>query len=108
MPFWVAVDSMTFERWRPTLRPGGWLLDVGCGWGGMVLHAARHHGVEAVGVTISREQFEYARDRVRDEGLDDRVEIRITVEISQRKIDRSVPGRGPVRGGRDVNSWRQF
>ncbi len=59
------------------LRPGARLLDVGCGWGGMVLHAAREHGVRAVGVTLSSEQVELARDRVREAGLEDRVEIRL-------------------------------
>lgn len=58
------------------LRPGMRLLDVGCGWGGMVLHAARHHGVRAVGVTLSEEQAALARRRVADAGLADRVEIR--------------------------------
>ena len=53
------------------------LLDVGCGWGGMVLHAAQHHGVEAVGVTISRRQAELAEKRVVEAGLSDRVEIRL-------------------------------
>ena len=57
------------------LRPGMRLLDVGCGWGGMVLHAARHHGVEAVGVTISRAQADLAEKRVVEAGLDN-VEIR--------------------------------
>lgn len=42
------------------LERGLRLLDVGCGWGGMVLHAATHYGVTAVGVTISREQQELA------------------------------------------------
>ncbi len=57
------------------LRPGQRLLDIGCGWGGMVLHAAREHGVEAVGVTLSKEQADHARRRVAEAGLEDRVRI---------------------------------
>lgn len=53
------------------------LLDVGCGWGSMVLHAATNYDVDVVGVTISEEQAAFARQRVHDAGLDDRVEIRI-------------------------------
>lgn len=59
------------------LRPGQRLLDIGCGWGGMVLHAARHHGVRAVGVTISEQQAILAQERVRAAGLADRVQIRL-------------------------------
>jgi cyclopropane-fatty-acyl-phospholipid synthase len=59
------------------LQPGMRLLDVGCGWGGMALHAARHHGASVVGVTISERQYELARERVKEEGLDDLVEIRL-------------------------------
>ncbi|MBB1243851.1 class I SAM-dependent methyltransferase [Streptomyces durbertensis] len=59
------------------LRPGQRLLDVGCGWGSMVLHAVRHHGVEAVGVTISEEQAALARKRIADAGLTDRADIRV-------------------------------
>ncbi len=60
------------------LKPGMRLLDVGCGWAGMAMHAARHHGVRAVGVTLSREQADLARRRVADAGLSDRVEIRLS------------------------------
>ncbi|WP_338677897.1 cyclopropane-fatty-acyl-phospholipid synthase family protein [Streptomyces sp. SCSIO 30461] len=59
------------------LREGLRLLDVGCGWGSMAIHAAREHGVEVTGVTLSREQAAYARKRVAQEGLTDRVEIRV-------------------------------
>ena len=59
------------------LESGMRLLDVGCGWGGMVLHAAQHHGVEAVGITISKEQAALAQQRVSRAGLDGRVEIRL-------------------------------
>ena len=59
------------------LAEGMRLLDVGCGWGGMAMHAATHHGVEVVGVTISPSQAELARRRVADAGLDGSVEIRL-------------------------------
>ncbi len=58
------------------LQPGMRLLDVGCGWGGMLLHAAEHHGVQAVGVTLSRPQAELARKRAAERGLGDRIEVR--------------------------------
>jgi cyclopropane-fatty-acyl-phospholipid synthase len=59
------------------LRPGMRVLDVGCGWGSMLLHAGRHHGVTGVGVTISVEQAEEARARIAAAGLADRIEIRL-------------------------------
>ncbi|MEV6018872.1 MULTISPECIES: cyclopropane-fatty-acyl-phospholipid synthase family protein [unclassified Streptomyces] len=59
------------------LKPGQRLLDVGCGWGSMAVHAARDHGANVVGVTLSQEQAAFARKRVADEGLTDRVEIRV-------------------------------
>ena len=58
------------------LEPGMRLLDVGCGWGGMALHAVTHHGVHAVGVTLSRRQAEWASKAVAEAGVPDRVEIR--------------------------------
>jgi cyclopropane-fatty-acyl-phospholipid synthase len=59
------------------LAPGDRFLDVGCGWGSLVIHAAQRYGVRAVGVTASPAQAELARERVRDAGLADRVEIRV-------------------------------
>jgi cyclopropane-fatty-acyl-phospholipid synthase len=58
-------------------RRGMRLLDVGCGWGSMAMHAAAHHGASVVGVTISPAQAESARRRVRQAGLADRVDIRV-------------------------------
>ena len=66
------------------LLPGMRLLDVGCGWGGMAMHAARNYGVRAVGVTLSGEQAALARQRVADAGLADRVEIR---KADYREVD---------------------
>ena len=59
------------------LESGMRLLDVGCGWGSMAIHAARHHGARVVGITISEEQAAGARERVAAAGLADRVEIRV-------------------------------
>ena len=59
------------------LTPGMRLLDVGCGWGSFVIHAAREYGVRAVGVTLSQEQAAFAHSAVASAGLADRVEIRV-------------------------------
>jgi cyclopropane-fatty-acyl-phospholipid synthase len=58
------------------LKPGQRLLDVGCGWGGMVRHAVREYGITALGVTLSAEQAAWAQQRIEEEGLDDRAEVR--------------------------------
>jgi cyclopropane-fatty-acyl-phospholipid synthase len=58
------------------LQPGQRLLDVGCGWGTMVAHAATHYGVRAIGVTLSRQQAEYGQKRIAELGLSDVAEIR--------------------------------
>ncbi|MEU3271532.1 cyclopropane-fatty-acyl-phospholipid synthase family protein [Saccharomonospora sp. NPDC006951] len=58
------------------LKPGMRLLDVGCGWGGMVTHAAEHYGVQALGVTLSREQAQWAQKNIVSKGLADRAEVR--------------------------------
>ncbi len=58
------------------LEPGQRLLDLGCGWGGMVRHAVRHYGVTAIGVTLSAEQAAWGQERLQREGLADRGTIR--------------------------------
>ena len=58
------------------LRPGQRLLDVGCGWGGMVRHAAREYGVSALGVTLSRQQASWAKEAIDRERLGDLAEVR--------------------------------
>jgi cyclopropane-fatty-acyl-phospholipid synthase len=57
--------------------PGTRLLDVGCGWGSMAIHASKYHGARVVGVALSREQVDEAARRVRQAGLDRQVEIRM-------------------------------
>jgi cyclopropane-fatty-acyl-phospholipid synthase len=88
------ADEHDADRPRPTLEQaqaakrelicrklalgkGERVLDVGCGWGSFVIHAAAEHGVQAVGITLSGAQAELARRRVAEAGLEDRVEIRV-------------------------------
>ncbi|MFE7762593.1 class I SAM-dependent methyltransferase [Streptomyces sp. NPDC057438] len=70
-------DKLDLVCRKLALVPGTRLLDVGCGWGSLAVHAAREYGVQVVGVTLSQEQAAYARKRVAEEGLTDRVEIRV-------------------------------
>ena len=77
----VTLEDAQAEKYELVCRklglePGMRLLDVGCGWGGMVLHAAANHGVRAVGVTLSRRQAEWAEKAVAEAGLAERVQIR--------------------------------
>ncbi len=59
------------------LEQGDRLLDIGCGWGALVLWAARHYGVKAHGITLSRQQHELAQERIREAGLGDRVRVEL-------------------------------
>ena len=59
------------------LQPGERLLDIGCGWGAMLIHAARHYGVSGLGVTLSEGQAELARARVAEAGRADRIAIEL-------------------------------
>tara|TARA_R110000851_G_scaffold333544_1_gene515662 strand:- start:3683 stop:5005 length:1323 start_codon:yes stop_codon:yes gene_type:complete len=59
------------------LKPGERLLDIGCGWGALIIHAAQHYGVHAHGVTLSRHQFTKAQQRIDEAGLQDRVTVEL-------------------------------
>lgn len=59
------------------LKPGDRLLDIGCGWGALVIHAAHRYGVHAHGVTLSPQQLELARQRIAQAGLEDRVKVEL-------------------------------
>jgi cyclopropane-fatty-acyl-phospholipid synthase len=60
------------------LEPGMRLLDVGCGWGGMVMHAVKHYGVKAIGVTLSEQQARYGQESIEQAGLTSQAEIRFS------------------------------
>jgi cyclopropane-fatty-acyl-phospholipid synthase len=67
------------------LQPGERLLDLGCGWGGLVMHAAQHYQVDALGITLSQPQAELANRRIQEAGLSDRcrVEVRDYRELNE-------------------------
>jgi cyclopropane-fatty-acyl-phospholipid synthase len=76
--------DMSCRRLR--LKPGETLLDIGCGWGAFICHAAQHYGVHAHGVTLAQNQYDLARERIARLGLQDRV----TLELRDyTKVDRS-------------------
>jgi cyclopropane-fatty-acyl-phospholipid synthase len=78
----AALDAAQFDKCDLVARklgvaPGMRVLDVGCGWGTFAVHAARTYGAHVVGVTLSSEQATYARTRMEQQGVADRVEIRV-------------------------------
>jgi len=59
------------------LKTGERLLDIGCGWGGLIIHAAREYGARASGITLSQRQLEFAQQRIQQEGLTERCDVRL-------------------------------
>jgi cyclopropane-fatty-acyl-phospholipid synthase len=77
----ATLEEAQFEKFdlvcrKLGLKAGDRLLDVGCGWGGMVIHAAEHYGVEAIGVTLSSAQAEWAQAAIERRGLGDTAQVR--------------------------------
>jgi cyclopropane-fatty-acyl-phospholipid synthase len=77
----ASLEEAQFNKYdlvarKLDLQSGQRLLDLGCGWGGMVRHAAREYGVRAIGVTLSREQAWWAQERIKEERLDHLAEVR--------------------------------
>ncbi|MEJ8635473.1 cyclopropane-fatty-acyl-phospholipid synthase family protein [Streptomyces sp. MS2.AVA.5] len=70
-------DKLDLVCRKLALQQGDRLLDVGCGWGSLAMHAAREYGAQVTGITLSREQAAYARKRIAEAGLTDRIEIRV-------------------------------
>ena len=72
----AQIEKVDLVCRKLDLQPGQRLLDIGCGWGTMVRHAAEHYGVNVLGVTLSRQQAEWGQKQLADLGLSDRAEIR--------------------------------
>ncbi|PSJ57302.1 SAM-dependent methyltransferase [Kumtagia ephedrae] len=73
----AQTDKLEHICRKLRLKPGERLLDIGCGWGAMLIYAAKHYGVTGHGVSLSERQTELARERIRAEGLEDRITIEI-------------------------------
>jgi cyclopropane-fatty-acyl-phospholipid synthase len=73
----AQLDKLDMICRKLRLAPGERLLDIGCGWGGLVCHAARNYGVQAHGVTLSQTQFDFATEKVRRLGLEGQVQIEL-------------------------------
>jgi len=71
----AQVDKLDMICRKLRLKPGDRFLDIGCGWGALICHAAQHYGVKATGVTLAEEQAKLAREKVARLGLQDRVEV---------------------------------
>jgi len=71
----AQIDKLDMICRKLRLRPGDRLLDIGCGWGALICHAAQHYGVKATGVTLAEEQAKLAREKAARLGLQDRVEV---------------------------------
>ncbi len=70
-------DKLDYLCRKLRLQPGHHLLDIGCGWGALAVWAAKHYGAQVHGITLSEEQYRYATERVRREGLEERVTIEL-------------------------------
>jgi cyclopropane-fatty-acyl-phospholipid synthase len=74
------------------LRKGQTLLDIGCGWGELIIAAAKHYGVKATGITLSEEQYERVKERRVEEQLEDLIDVKLMDyrELKDQKFDRVV------------------
>jgi cyclopropane-fatty-acyl-phospholipid synthase len=73
----AQADKLDLVCRKLSLRPGQRLLDVGCGWGSLSIHAAKHYGVQVTGITLSRQQAGFVRARAGELGLADQVQVRL-------------------------------
>lgn len=73
----AQLDKLDMICRKLRLAPGERFLDIGCGWGGLVCHAARNYGVNAYGVTLSQAQHDFAQEKIRRLGLQDRVKVEL-------------------------------
>jgi len=74
----AQLDKLDHICRKLDLRSGEHFLDIGCGWGALLIHAAKQYGVHAEGVTLSRRQFDWTAQRIQEENLEHRVSVRLS------------------------------
>jgi cyclopropane-fatty-acyl-phospholipid synthase len=85
----AQTDKLEHVCRKLRLKPGETLLDIGCGWGSLLIYAAKHHGVSGHGVSLSEAQSELARARIKAEGLEDKIAIHIrSYELMEGQFDK--------------------
>lgn len=77
-----TIDQAQFDKLdmickKLRLKEGETMLDIGCGWGGLLMHAAEHYGVQGHGVTLATEQYNYAINAIKEKGLEDKITIEL-------------------------------
>ena len=73
----AQIQKLDYICRKLRLKAGERLLDIGCGWGGLILHAAQNYGVQTVGITLSRQQLDLAQKRIQEAGLSSHCEARL-------------------------------
>jgi cyclopropane-fatty-acyl-phospholipid synthase len=73
----AQADKLELICRKLRLKPGDTLLDIGCGWGAMLIYAAKHYGVTGVGVSLSEAQSALAREQIKAEGLEDKITVHV-------------------------------
>lgn len=73
----AQYDKLDMICKKLRLKPGETLLDIGCGWGGLLIHAAENYGVKGHGVTLAKEQYALANERIREKGLENQITIEL-------------------------------
>ncbi|MBW9173801.1 cyclopropane-fatty-acyl-phospholipid synthase family protein [Clostridium estertheticum] len=88
----AQINKINHILKKLNLKEGQTLLDIGCGWGELIITAAKQYKVKAIGITLSEEQFEKVNERIKAEGLEDLIEVKLEDyrELKNLKFDRIV------------------
>jgi cyclopropane-fatty-acyl-phospholipid synthase len=80
----AQLNKLDYTCRKLRLHSGERLLDIGCGWGGLIIHAVQHYGVDAIGITLSQQQADFANARIREAGLEDQCRVDV---LDYRQLD---------------------